>query len=473
MKKHSIAVMGWTLWDGRGKTPNGAAVVTYELTRRLTKYFSCDMIFETSDREKAGKIEETPDGFRRRFIPRMRKPWILDEKILEDYDMIHIWGPLPIFTYRAFSSILLPHCYTLHSAASMTEWIGLASAFYIPNFDVITLGSRCLAEALHRFWDAPAEIVPYGVDTDFFKPMNKDECRETLGVPRDNLILGYLGRISKLDIDLAYDTLRKVKENLKREDIIFVAAGGGKKVKPIYVKDDFIYLGYLEKHDLPRFLNSCDIFFNPTAGVREGFGLTVIEAMSCGLPIVTASWNGYFETVSSDVGFLARTCWRDGDVWISQNDLISACIELIRNEDLREEMSRKARRRAEKNYSWERCVEKYREIFLEMTRRKPPENFRNQFSSNRITVKIKGKRLSISLREALRNPEAFRADFDGLYGGFVSTSRVEEAGWRRIRCMDNILNLPKYKSNMKNELEELGNHISSCFPLLVKTLREA
>jgi len=469
--KRSVAVMGWTLWDGRGKTPNGAAVVTYELTKRLSRYFDCDMIFETSDREKAGKIEETPGGFRRRFILRTEEPWLLNEEFLDDYDMIHIWDSPPIFTYRAFTSMLLPHCYTLHSAASMTEWIGLASAFYIPEYDVITLGSRCLADALNRFWDVPIKIIPYGVDIDFFKPMERNECRERLKIPKDNLIFGYLGRVSKLDVDLAYDTLRKVKKRLRREDVIFIVAGGSKKIKPTHVKDDFIYLGYLERCDLPRFLNSCNVFFNPTSGIREGFGLTIIEAMSCGLPIVTASWNGYSETVSSEVGFLARTCWKDGDVWINQEDLISACTELIRNEDLREKMGKRARRRVEKFYSWERCVEKYRLSFLKMMRKAPPENFEKRFSSGRVTIRMRGRKLSIPIRKALRNPGIFRADFKKLYEGFVSNSRIEGKGWRRVNCMDNILNLPKYRLNMKGALENLGNQVSSCFPLLVKALR--
>jgi len=465
--------MGWTLWDGRGKTPNGAAVVTYELTKRLSRYFDCDMIFETSDREKAGKIEDSPEGFRKRFILRLREPWLLDEEFIREYDMIHIWDPSPIFTYRAFTSLLLPHCYTLHSAVSMMDWIGLASAFYIPGYDLITLGSRCLADALQRFWNVPVSVIPYGVDIDFFKPLDKNECREKLKIPRDSVILGYLGRISKLNLSLAYDTLRKVKERLRRKDIIFIAAGGSKKIKPIQVKDDLIYLGYLERCDLPLFLNSCDIFFNPTAGLREGFGLTVIEAMSCGLPIVTASWNGYSETVSSDIGFLARTCWKDGDVWINQEDLISACMELIRSEDLREKMGNKARRRVEKYYCWERCVEKYRLSFLDLMRKAPPEDFRSGLKPGEITIRMKGKRISISIKEALRNPGIFRADFEGLHRGFVSDSRIEGKGWKRVNCVDNILNLPKYKSNMKRALENLGSHISSHFPLLVKALQEA
>jgi len=471
--RRSIAVAGWTLWDGRGRTPNGAAVVTYELTKRLARYFDCDMIFETSDREKDGRIEELPEGFRKRFILKGKVASPINEKLIHDYDMIHIWDSSPIFTYRAFTSTLLPHCFTLHSAISMMDWIGLASAFYIPDYDAISLGSRCLAEALKKFWNVPVNVIPYGVDIDFFKPMDKGECREFFKIPSESLVLGYLGRISKLDVNLAYGTIREVKKRLRRENILFVAAGGSRKIKPVQVKEDFIYLGYLERDELPRFLNSCDIFFNPTAGIREGFGLTVIEAMSCGLPIVTASWNGYSETVSPNVGFLARTYWRDGDVWINMEDLVSACIKLIRDEDLREKMGSNARCRAEKDYRWEQCVEKYRIFFSKLMRRAPPENFQDVLKSGRVTMRLGGKRISISIKEALSNPGFFRADFETLYEGFVSDSKSEGRGWRRVKCMDNILNLPKYRSHMKSALENLGALISSEFPLLVKTLRGA
>jgi glycosyltransferase involved in cell wall biosynthesis len=463
--------MGWTLWDGLGRTPHGAAVVTYELTRRLTRYFDCDMIFWTSDKEKAGRTEDTPGGFRRRFVHRRGEPWLLDEDLIREYDLIHIWGPQPIFAYRAFTSSLLPHCYTLHSAASMMDWIGLASAFYIPGFDAVTLGSRCLVEALRRFWDVPVNVIPYGVDTEFYRPMDRDECRERLGIPKDTVVLGYLGRVSKLDVSLAYDAVRETKRRLRGKDIIFIAAGGARRIKPIQVKEDFIYLGYLERDELPVFLNSCDVFFNPTAGVREGFGLTVVEAMSCGLPIITAHWDGYSETVTPEVGFLARTCWMDGDVWINQEDLVSACVELIRDEDLRENMSMEARRRAVSQYRWDRCVERYRDLFLELMRKAPPENFVEKLRSGRVTIRTRRQRLSLPLREALRSPEAFRADFEDLYRGFVSDSRAEGRGWRRVNCVDNILNLPRYRTNMRGALEDLGSKIASRFPVLVEALR--
>jgi hypothetical protein len=73
--------------------------------------------------------------------------------------------------------------------------------------------------------------------------------------------------------------------------------------------------------------------------------------------------------------------------------------------------------------------------------------------------------------EVLRSPEVFRVDFEGLYEGFVSDQRAEGRGWRRVNCVDNILNLPKYRENMKEALENLGSRITRRFPVLAEALR--
>jgi len=279
-----------------------------------------------------------------------------------------------------------------------------------------------------------------------------------------------IGRSAKLDFILAHETLRKVKKLTGREDILLVVAGGGKEIRPVYVKDDFLFLGYLEKSRVPLFLNSCDIFFNPVASIREGFGLTVVEAMSCGLPVVTTSWNGYRETVSPGVGYLARTCWRGGDVWINGQDMVHACMELVRDEGLRESMGKEARSRVEQNYRWAYCVETYRRRFLELIRKGQPEDIPYKEAPGKINVLIDGKLQVLSLSEALMNRENLSVDFRALHRGFVSDRKMRGTGWKKFVCAENIMNLPKYRGDMRRSLNLLGRQITAHFPKLASAL---
>src|SRR5205807_184608 len=59
---------------------------------------------------------------------------------------------------------------------------------------------------------------------------------------------------------------------------------------------------------------AADVFVSPIDNIQESFGLTVVEAMACGLPQVVPDWNGYRDTViDGDTGFLIPTYWAKCD----------------------------------------------------------------------------------------------------------------------------------------------------------------
>lgn len=470
--RYSVAVMGRMLWDGRGKTGRGGSAVTYELTSRLAKYFDCEMIFETSDKEKVGKTVTVGAGFTKRFIQRTRRPWHLDNEFVRNFDLIHIWDREPVFTYRADSRLFVPHFHTLHSAVSMREWMGLASAFYVPGYDVVAVGSPRLAAAVAPFWRGRVAVIPFGVDTERFKPLDKEECRARFHIPSDCCVLGCLGRPAKLDFLLAHDTLRKIKKATGRRDVVLLIAGGSKPGAPVYVTDDVIYLGYLDRADVAFMLNSCDVFFNPVAGIQEGFGLTVVEAMACGLPVVTTAWNGYTDTVSNDVGFLARTCWNTGDVWINQRDLVSGCVTLVEDEELRAKMGGKARDRVEKKFKWDYCVKEHRRRYLRSIQKRPPERIPYEKAPEEIHIRTGGVNRVFSLEEAVRRMNDFRVDFQELYKNFVSDQKMQDGGWWRFMCKDNILNLPKYRAHMRDAITREEKRVVTVLPKLVNALKK-
>ncbi|MDR1290926.1 MAG: glycosyltransferase family 4 protein [Planctomycetaceae bacterium] len=107
----------------------------------------------------------------------------------------------------------------------------------------------------------------------------------------------------------------------------------------------FIYAGYVDKADLPFIYNgaSCFCFMS----IYEGFGLPVLEAMQCGVPVITSNTSSLPEVVG-DAGIMLDPHDVEG--------LADAMYRVISDENLRKEMIAKGLEQAKK-FSWDRCVD--------------------------------------------------------------------------------------------------------------------
>ena len=133
-------------------------------------------------------------------------------------------------------------------------------------------------------------------------------------------------------------------------------------------------------------LSSSDIFISLTDNFQETFGLTPLEGMAAGLPVVVTDWNGYRDTVrnnldgftiptislesgqSDDLSYYYHSNITNYDQYISYASQrvsvdIKKCIqkirELIENDELREKMSINGKARVKENYSWKVILDSY------------------------------------------------------------------------------------------------------------------
>jgi D-inositol-3-phosphate glycosyltransferase len=245
------------------------------------------------------------------------------------------------------------------------------------------------------------DVIPLCVDTDKFKPHDKTSVRRQLKLPKEAIILLYLGYISALKADLLPLLLvfrRLVKENPSRQLLLVI--GGTKDASYVGTLEAYIKEYSLSKHvcfmdslsDKTKYALAAasDVFVSPGDSVQESFGLTPIEAMACGVPQVVADWDGYRDTVShGETGFLVPTCWMKCDADLSYTGELlgwefdhlalgqSVAIDvdalqyylqvLIDNRELRQVMSRKSRSRAETCYSFRPVVKQYEELWEELS----------------------------------------------------------------------------------------------------------
>jgi len=114
---------------------------------------------------------------------------------------------------------------------------------------------------------------------------------------------------------------------------------------------DIIRTGYVSDNDLVALYTGAEVFVFPS--FYEGFGLPVLEAMSCGTPVITSNSSSLPEVVG-DAGLLIDPR--------NIQEIVEAIMKILHDELLQQSLSSKALKRAQ-CFSWDRCVQETIEVY--------------------------------------------------------------------------------------------------------------
>jgi len=204
-------------------------------------------------------------------------------------------------------------------------------------------------------------IIPYGVDHNLFKPtLDKIDTRKKI---LEKFLIKespYFLHISesnwaRKNVLRLLEAFKKAKSSGiphklliagKNDELIF------KKAKSI---PDVHMLGYVSDDDLTNFLQSSDALINPS--IHEGFGLPMLEAMACGIPVITCNVFSPPEIVG------------DGGLFVDPrnvDDICSKILELSNSENLRENLAAAGLKRS-MDFSWEKTALQLYELYKEFS----------------------------------------------------------------------------------------------------------
>lgn len=302
---------------------------------------------------------------------------------------------MPNLLQDAFVPLLIrkSYLYDRQVCSTKTSAVSLQALIEYQSEKLKLLG---LSEASYR---GRIEVIPIPTDTDRFVPGDRKSARKKLGLAQDAFVLLYFGfiGISKADLGAYLVTLRRLVEQNKDRKIIWCIAGTAEVPYLNFLKQFVRRLGlgrnvYIETDvsaaDKLLFYQAADIFVSPSDTVQESFGMTVVEAMACGLPQVVSDWDGYRElVVHGETGFKVATAWADCtdefkmpfelEVWgrdhVGLGQSVSVDLEewyksiqtLLSNEDLRRRMGEASRRRAVALYSNQVVAAMHKELWRE------------------------------------------------------------------------------------------------------------
>lgn len=195
------------------------------------------------------------------------------------------------------------------------------------------------------------------VDVNRFVPRETAEwILPRYGVPYkdDTCYLMTLGRVSKVSQHKGYDRMLDVMKRIEKEDIVYLIAGDGddRSRLEMRVVDEGLqgrvyFLGSITEMDLTDVYNSTDIFIlisDRGKGRGEGVPLTPLEAAGCGKPIIVGNEDGSREAIiEGENGY----CVSPSNI----DEILSAILRLVNDEDLRLQMGCAARKRVEEEFS--------------------------------------------------------------------------------------------------------------------------
>lgn len=257
-------------------------------------------------------------------------------------------------------------------------------------------------------------VIPLGIDCAEFAANRESEpwcaaLRNQHAIAPDDIVFLYVGRLNpveKANPAAIYLALEKVAKELGRAPVLIQAGWfsteqyqdlfvrGARELAPS-VKHIFIDG---RAPDVKRHIwHAADIFLSLPDNIQESFGLTPLEAMAAGLPVVASDWDGYRDTVrDGQDGFLIPTSMpviAAGDeiarryashmggyggycastsqaIAVDIDACAQRCVQLARDPELRRAMGARGQARARTFYDWPVIIDRYQALWGELAARR-------------------------------------------------------------------------------------------------------
>ncbi|MEK7118334.1 MAG: glycosyltransferase family 4 protein [Patescibacteria group bacterium] len=383
------------------KYVGGAEIAIKEITDRIASNdIAFDMItlrFDSAlpNKERVGNITVYRIGPTRRdpsMDELVRLPMYL-VKVL--YPLLAAWkafwlnrakkydGAWAMMSYMGFPLVILrfvfltniPYVLTFQEGDSIEHvtrrWrIRIVSFLYTPIYRypriVQTISTYLAGFARDMGYKGPLEVVPNAVDTKYFsQPFSFDELtklRVALGKKEGEKFLITTSRlVSKNAVDVVIRSLAFLPRSVK-----FLVLGIGPdeallRKLAIYenVSDRVIFLGHIDRTEMPKYLKISDVFIRPSRS--EGMGISFVEAMAAGIPVVATQVGGITDFLfdpKQNPDKEPTGLYVDVE---DPEDTARAVRELLENAGLRERCIQNAKRMVKEKYDWDLIAKNMRE----------------------------------------------------------------------------------------------------------------
>jgi glycosyltransferase involved in cell wall biosynthesis len=289
-------------------------------------------------------------------------PWRTREDELDVFHAQHITPPflrcktvttIPDLAYEHF-----PQSFPWHQRTWLKQ---LVRGSAIRADHIITVSEYSKQDIVRTYGVREEKItVTYEGAGQEFRPLDRDQAREELahkyGIEGDFVL--YLGRLqgrkNLARVVEAYQQVRRAGFPHKlvlagKRDSLFEPVLA--RIQELHLEKDVLLPGYLPAEDLPLFFNAAEVFVYPS--FYEGFGLPVVEAMACGVPVITSRGSS-LEEVAGDAALLVDP--------LSEASIAGALLQLLEDPALRLRLRQAGLERSQR-FSFEKTARQTMDVY--------------------------------------------------------------------------------------------------------------
>ena len=208
----------------------------------------------------------------------------------------------------------------------------------------------------------PIHHIPYGVDTDVYRPLDREMSRTALGIPPGKKVLLYIVRrmtpSHKASYNKGADVLAQAVRDLPaalRKETVLLLVGEGASAFASELDMTTIPLGFISSDHLKALVFSAsDLFVFPTRA--DNLPLVLMESLACGTPAVSFDVGGVSDLVRPGItGLLAEP--------ENAKQISERIVQLLEDGNLCDRMRRQCREIAVKEYSLDLYIDRHRALY--------------------------------------------------------------------------------------------------------------
>jgi glycosyltransferase involved in cell wall biosynthesis len=343
----------------------GVENYTYNIAKGLKNSFNWEVIIITSDPVKKKEQMEIVDGIKIYRLPIWFKIsntpinplWYFRIRNIikeERPDIVNAHSPVPFFAdVAALAVSSVPFVLTYHSGTMkkkkflldvfITFYEKFILAHTISKANIIICSSSFVRNSMMSPYLKKTLVIYPGVNTDIFKPKASNKFQ-------NNTVL-FICRYANMHRMKGLDYLFEAMAMVPYANLKIIGEVGGIK------GNNVIYLGVKTGKDLVREIQNSSVLVLPSLAHMESFGMVLLEAMACKIPVIGTDIGGISEVINNEIdGFLVPP--------ESSIELANAINNILTNKKLARDMGEAGYKKVHEKYMWDSRVKLTNEVLL-------------------------------------------------------------------------------------------------------------